>query len=241
MSASTERPPFRVAIVNDYEVVVAGVARMLADHDGRVEVVELDSRLPVLADVDVVLWDTFGKGAGDGIGLRELVAAGEAKVVVYTWNRHPEAVEHALGLGAAGYLSKAIPGRELMAALEAIRDGETVVVPEVRAADAAVEVDWPGREAGLTPREAEMLAFLAQGMSNQEAADATALSINTVKSYVRSAYVKIGARRRSQAVAWALKNGFAPESSRDSGPGSVNPASGVPPRHGADPGDDRGR
>lgn len=242
MSASAARLPLRVAIVNDYEVVVAGVARMLAQHDGGVEVVELDSRLPVLADVDVVLWDTFGKAAGDGIGLRDLVDAGGARVVVYTWNHHARAVEHALDEGAAGYLSKAMPGRELLAALEAIRDGETVVVgPGAAGAHVDAQVDWPGRGAGLTPREAEMLAFIAQGLTNREVAEATGLSVNTVKSYVKAAYATIGVTRRSQAVAWALRNGFVPESKRDVGPGSADHASGVPPSHGTDPGDDGGR
>ena len=65
--------PIRVAIVNDYEIVVAGVAAMLAPHRDRVVVVELDSGLPVVSDVDVILYDTFGQVQGDAV-LADLLA-----------------------------------------------------------------------------------------------------------------------------------------------------------------------
>ena len=69
--------------------------------------------------------------------------------------------------------------------------------------------DWPGRQdADLSAREAEILTMIASGMSNQEIADRSYLTINSVKSYVRKAYRKIGAERRSQAVRWALEHGF---------------------------------
>jgi DNA-binding CsgD family transcriptional regulator len=62
--------------------------------------------------------------------------------------------------------------------------------------------------AGLTPREQEVLA-LTQGLTNQEIADHAFISINSVKTYVRAAYRKIGVTRRSQAVSWGLRAGFA--------------------------------
>ena len=76
------------------------------------------------------------------------------------------------------------------------------------------EGDWPGRRHGLSARESEVLALIAQGLSNQEIADGTFLSINSVKTYIRSAYRKIGVKRRTQAVLWATKNGFVPNRSR---------------------------
>jgi two-component system, NarL family, response regulator LiaR len=66
---------------------------------------------------------------------------------------------------------------------------------------------WPGREHGLSQREAQMLALISQGLSNREIAQTTYLSINSVKTYVRAAYRKIGVARRSQAVRWALQHG----------------------------------
>ncbi|MCB0896850.1 MAG: DNA-binding response regulator, partial [Nocardioidaceae bacterium] len=78
--------PIRVAIVNDYEIVVAGVASMLAPHHDRVNVVELDSGLPVISNVDVILYDTFGQVQGDGVDLEDLVHGSDAHVVIFSWN-----------------------------------------------------------------------------------------------------------------------------------------------------------
>ena len=74
--------------------------------------------------------------------------------------------------------------------------------------------DWPGRAAGLSPREAEVIALITQGLSNQEIADRAYLSINSVKTYIRSAYRKIGVTRRTQAVLWGVDNGFKPDTLR---------------------------
>lgn len=60
----------------------------------------------------------------------------------------------------------------------------------------------------MTSREAEVLALIAQGLSNDEIAKRAYVSINSVKSYIRTAYRKIGVQRRSQAVLWALEHGF---------------------------------
>src|SRR6476646_3704757 len=97
-------PPIRVAIVNDYEIVVAGVAAMLEPHRDRIAVVELNSGLPVLSDVDVILYDTFGQVQGDGVDLEDLVRDSGAKVVIFSWNTQPDLVERAIGHGAAGYI-----------------------------------------------------------------------------------------------------------------------------------------
>ena len=67
----------------------------------------------------------------------------------------------------------------------------------------------------LSPREEEILAFIAQGLTNAEIARNLYLSINSVKTYVRTAYRKIGVTRRSQAVAWGIQHGLAPGSGRD--------------------------
>jgi DNA-binding CsgD family transcriptional regulator len=70
---------------------------------------------------------------------------------------------------------------------------------------------YPGREAGLTGREAEIIALITQGLSNQEIAERSYLSINSVKTYIRTAYRKMGVTRRSQAVLWGIKNGMQPD------------------------------
>jgi NarL family two-component system response regulator LiaR len=164
--------PLRLAIVDDYAVVIAGVASFLAAE--RIDVVETGS-----------------------------------------WNLEPRLIEEAIAGGASGYLSKVLTGPEIVAALERIMAGEIVILPgdddETSEGGAG---DWPGRAAGLTPREAEIIALITQGLSNQEIADRAFLSINSVKSYIRTAYRKINVTRRSQAVLWGVENGFKPDTLR---------------------------
>ncbi|MGI8523262.1 MAG: response regulator transcription factor [Nocardioides sp.] len=69
----------------------------------------------------------------------------------------------------------------------------------------------PGRELGLSEREAEVRALITQGLSNQEIAERTYLSINSVKTYIRSLYRKIEVSRRCQAVLWGVRNGLEPD------------------------------
>jgi DNA-binding NarL/FixJ family response regulator len=97
------------------------------------------------------------------------------------------------------------PG-ELVDALERIHAGEIVVVDG--ADDPEVWGDWPGRSAGLSQREAEIIALITRGLSNEEIAKALYLSINTVKSYIRTAYRKMGVTSRSRAILCAMDRGF---------------------------------
>ena len=84
----------------------------------------------------------------------------------------------------------------------------------VDAGDAEGLGAWPGKELGLTARESEVLVLITQGLSNQEIAERCYLSINSVKTYIRTAYRKLGVNRRAQAVAWGIRNGFEPDVSR---------------------------
>ncbi|GAB3781965.1 response regulator transcription factor [Nocardioides ungokensis] len=208
--AHDQSSPIRLAIVNDYEIVVAGVAAMLAPHLDAVTVVELDSGLPVMSEVDVILYDTFGQVQGDGVDLEDLVRDSGAKVVIFSWNIQPELVERAIEHGAAGYISKGLGAEEIVEALTKVQAGSVVVPPEQASSERTTGM-WPGREWGLSEREAEVLALITQGLSNQEIAERSYLSINSVKTYIRTAYRKIGVTRRSQAVVWGMKHGFEPD------------------------------
>jgi two-component system, NarL family, response regulator LiaR len=208
-------PPVRIAIVNDYEIVVSGVAAMLSPFSDRVHIVELDAGEPVISDVDVALYDTFGQVQGAQINIDQLVKNGSAKVAIFSWNLQPELVDRAIERGAHGYLSKALTAEEIVEGIEAIHRGE--VVRATRPLDEEAEQssgDWPGRRFGLTPRESEVLALITHGLTNQEIADRAYISINSVKTYVRTAYRKIGVSRRSQAVSWGMQHGFEPDRSR---------------------------
>src|SRR6478735_8784268 len=98
----------RLAIVNDYEVIVAGVAAMLSKERHRIQVTALDPTPGVVDGVDVILYDTFGPVDSSMDCLEELVSASSVPVVVYSWKLRPDVAREAISRGAAGYLSKAM-------------------------------------------------------------------------------------------------------------------------------------
>jgi DNA-binding NarL/FixJ family response regulator len=213
--APSTNGPITVALVDDYDVVVIGVANMLERYRDRVVIAELDSTMPVSDTVDIVLYDSFAQPESDHQEIATLVANPRAhRVVVYTWNFHPDLVASAQQQGAHGYISKTLPARELVAALEAVHAGEKVVSDVPPRARSAAGLDWPGRGEGLSDREAEILALITQGMSNADVARLTYLSPNTVKSYIRTIYRKIGVGSRTQAVLWGVDHGFTPDHHR---------------------------
>jgi DNA-binding NarL/FixJ family response regulator len=212
---SAEQGPVRVALVDDYDVVVVGVANMLDPYRDRVVIEELDTGRPVKDEVDVVLYDSFAQPESDHDEISVLIANPHARhVAIYTWNFHEELVRAAREQGVTGYLSKALPARDLVVALEAVHAGEVVISDPPRKKGSASGLDWPGRREGLTDREAEILALITQGKSNAEIAAQTYLSPNTVKSYIRTVYRKIDVASRTQAVLWGVKNGFSPDHHR---------------------------
>jgi DNA-binding NarL/FixJ family response regulator len=207
--------PIRVALVDDYDVVVKGVANMLEPYRDRIVIAELDSTMDVEDTVDIVLYDSFAQPESDHEEIGILVDNPRAhRVVVYTWNFHPVLIESARRHGAHGYLSKTLPARELVAALEAVHAGETVISDVAARARSVPGLDWPGRGEGLSDREAEILALITQGKSNADVARLTYLSPNTVKSYIRTIYRKLGVGSRTQAVLWGVKHGFTPDHHR---------------------------
>ncbi|MEO7234863.1 MAG: response regulator transcription factor [Lapillicoccus sp.] len=192
-----------------------GVAKILDQYRDRVVVAEIDTNEPVKDDVDIVLYDSFAQPESDHHEVGVLVRNPHARhVVVYTWNFHPDLVAMARKQGVHGYLSKALPARELVAALESVQAGEIVVSEAPHRTGSANGLDWPGRGEGLTDREAEILALITQGLSNADVAAHTYLSPNTVKSYIRAIYRKIGAGSRTQAVLWGVEHGFSPDHHR---------------------------
>ena len=205
--------PIRVAVMDDYAVIVSGVQQMLAPYDDRVRVVELVSMLPVQSDADVLLYDTYSQEQVSGQP-EQVIAETPAKVVLYTWHLGREVVDKALAAGAKGCLSKSLPADELVAALERVHAGEVVVSDDPGPGARVTAADWPGKEHGMSPRESEILALIAQGLSNQEVAERAYVSINSVKTFIRSAYRKIGVQRRTQAVLWATEHDFVPYPAR---------------------------
>ncbi|TIH40753.1 response regulator transcription factor [Subtercola vilae] len=215
MSGSTHPAPLRIALVDDYDVVLSGLAHMFDQYRDRVVVCEIDANAPLDDVVDIVLYDSFAQPESDQQELGALVRNPRAsRVVVYTWNFQPALLSSARQQGIHGYLSKTLPARDLVAALESVHAGEIVISTPPPRSGSAMGLDWPGRREGFTDRESEILALITQGKNNADVASLTYLSPNTVKSYIRSIYRKIRVTSRTQAVLWGVAHGFTPDHHR---------------------------
>jgi two-component system, NarL family, response regulator LiaR len=194
--------PLRVALVNECELVHVGVSTMLAEYSDRVVV--LPNRHLAASEADLALLDPFTRRSGVVGSAQVARPPGGSKVVVYTWETRSGFVERAMLAGAHGYLSKALPAAELVAGLEKVHLGERLVaVEEPRSRHERRSVI----EIGLTPRETDVIALIAAGVPNKEIARRLELSMNTVKSHIRTAYRSMGVTSRTQAVLWAVEHG----------------------------------
>ncbi len=143
--------------------------------------------------------------------------APEAKVIVLTTYADDRSLLTALQAGARGFLTKDAGAEEVRQAIEAVARGEAAIDPTVQrhlveavaAGPRLGQVDEPERPDQLTPREAEILSLVADGLTNTEIAARLVISEATVKSHVNHIFTKTGVRDRAQAVAYAYRHGLA--------------------------------
>jgi NarL family two-component system response regulator LiaR len=214
-------PVVSVGVIDDYDVIVQGVAALLSPHPDLVRVVDCSTRGGPSEPVDVALLDCFAL-PDHGAEMIRLAAVHRnvGKVAVYTWAATPELIDAAFGFGASGYLSKGLSGRELAEGLVAVHKGELLVAtgdrrPGARPAEAATGISrrWPGQDAGLTERESEVLALITQGQRTADIASALFLSVNSIKTHTRNVFRKIGVSTRTEAALWGVDHGFRPDRS----------------------------
>jgi DNA-binding NarL/FixJ family response regulator len=212
--------PVRVVLVDDHEMVLEGLKAMLARFVGRVRVVGVAASAEEAQQVvtaltpDVVLCDVRLRGSS-GLDLcRRLTSQHpECRVLLLSVYEDEQYVYQALRVGAAGYLLKRIGGEELVASLEMVHAGETVVDTTLagRVASSAARLHsgefWPGAGLGLSQRESEVLGLIVAGLSNRAIAGRLVIGDETVKSHTRAIYRKLGVSDRAGAVAAALREG----------------------------------
>ena len=215
--------PIRVLIADDQRVVREGLTMVLsllqdvdvvgAASDG-VEAVAMAGDLRP----DVVLMD-LRMPRCDGVEATRILRERqpETKVVVLTTYADDRSVLDALRGGARGYLTKDADGAEIRQALRQVLDDQAAIDPAVqRHLVEAIAGAPPGEDLpapsrlpdGLTPREAQVLALIASGLSNSEIAEHLVISEGTVKSHINRLFAKIRARDRGQAVAYAYRHGL---------------------------------
>lgn len=216
VSASTSSR-IRVLLVDDHEMVRAGLRAMLAADSGievvadaatgaravslarslRPEVVLLDARLPDVSGAEVCR--------------RLQTEVPETAVVMLTTFAEDELVRRCIRAGARGYLLKDVERLDLGRSIRAIVRGEAVidtkVAPMVLAA-ARQASDTPESSPSLNDRQRDILRLVAEGLSNREIAERTHLSEYTVKGYVEDILERLGARNRVHAAILATKRGL---------------------------------
>jgi DNA-binding NarL/FixJ family response regulator len=209
----------RVVVVDDNDLLRAGLVTVLTS-DPDVEVVgeAVDGpaavRLCRESRPDVVLMDVEMPG-GDGLAATEelSVEAPDVRVLILTMFDLDDYVADALRAGAAGFLLKTTPPRELVAAVKACAGGETKLGPSVIARLVDSYVNRPREPvaeiADLTERELDVLRAMARGLSNVEIGRELYLAETTVKTHVARILSKLGVRDRVQAVVLAHRSGLA--------------------------------
>ena len=215
---------------------------IVAPYSHLVRVVELDVDLPPDSAVDVALYDTFTRTSLDEPDLDDLAQSPlVGRLVLYTWMLTEELILKARARGVHAALAKSLDGEGLATALVKVNEGQLDLITATEEPIMASR-SWPGRDHGLTPRESEIIVLITSGLSNNDIAERTYLSINSVKSYIRSAYRTMGVTTRSQAVLWGIDHGMAPERMRvrlprpGMGAAPVGRQPGPPPRDGRAPG-----
>ncbi len=220
MGGSTTRPPLRVVVVDDHQMVLDGLRAMLQPYSDRVRIVgeatepEHAMRLVAEHEPDMVLLDIRLRGVS-GLDLCAEIRQRrqDSKVVFLTVYDDEQYLYQALRLGAAGFLLKRVRGAELVDQLLRIDDGEILIDPTL-AARVALSVAqlhggefWPGAHLGLTQRESEVLSLMVAGLSNRAIAGKLTVSEETVKTHTRGIYRKLDVPDRSGAIAVALREG----------------------------------
>ena len=219
--AATGGGPLRILLVDDHEMVIAGLKAMLAQFHGRVRVVGesvgADGVIEAVGALqpDIVLCDVRMQGVS-GLDLCRALRERhpESKVVLLSVYDDEQYLFQALRAGASGYLLKKISGEELVRQLELALTGVIVIDTGLagRAVDTAARLQrdefWPGARQGLSQRESEVLSLVVNGLSNRGIATKLVVGEETVKSHLRSIYRKLAVNDRTGAVATALREGI---------------------------------
>ena len=225
--SATDGPAIRVLLVDDQELIRAGLRGILrpsfgfhivgeCSHGGEVagavralrpDVVLMDVRMPVLDGIEATR------------RLREDHSA--PPVLALTTFEDDEVLAGMLRAGAAGFVLKGLPAEDLQRAVRAVAGGDAWLDPAVTGRVLTIYRDAPGARAAagagsgdpalasLTAREREVLELIATGLTNDEIADRLVLGAGTIKTHVNHIFLKLGIRNRAEAVIFAFDHGLA--------------------------------
>jgi NarL family two-component system response regulator LiaR len=212
----TKTETIRVLIVDDHSLVRTGLELFLMAFDdlelaGEAASGEDAIQMCCRLRPDVVLMDLAMPGMGGAAATRAIrEQCPQVQVIALTNFQDVEMVREALRAGAIGYLLKNVTADELATAIRAAHAGRSTLAPEATQAliQATTQMQAPGGD--LTPREREVLAWMAKGLSNSEIAERLIVSPVTVKFHVSNILSKLGVTSRTEAVALAVQHKLIP-------------------------------
>jgi DNA-binding NarL/FixJ family response regulator len=197
---SPEASVATIAVITPHDIVSVGLRTMLSAAAPSFSLLDGAEEEP-----DVLLYDAYALLDGDTSELDHWVKETASTVVVLTRPLRPDLGALALERGAQAAVGLGASAAEIVGVVLSAAAG---TLDDSAVALAAGQETRLGDAAGLSPRETDVLRLVVQGLSNQEIAAELFLSVNSIKTYIRSAYRKIGMTTRPQVVAWCVRHGF---------------------------------
>ncbi|MEY4939427.1 MAG: hypothetical protein RIQ93_1162 [Verrucomicrobiota bacterium] len=210
MTATAFKPPVTLLLVDDSEVVRAGLRTLLGANPAIRIVGEAGTAAAGIAEAarlnpDVVLLDIrLPDGTGIGVCRQILKRSPQCRILILTSAVDDSSVDEAIRAGANGYLLKEIDGRGLVNAICDVAAGKSVLDPAITGrVMQLVKSSGPGRDgrSALSPQETRVLALIAAGCTNKEIGVKLGLSEKTVKNYLSTVFDKLHVSRRAEAAA----------------------------------------
>lgn len=215
VAVGSQRTPVRIGLIGASDLVAHGLSSILDHHSSRVAFIDATSRPP--HEFDLVLLDiSLGHDEGPK-RVRDLIRTGFSSILVFGWGLAPGEEQRFEAAGACGHVSMRLDAPTLVSTLESAHIQQFSQTPHHATPDLVRHQDlqqhvWQQhaalRQIGCSPREEQVLTLICRGRTNNEIAMELFLSINTVKTYIRSAYRRIGLTRRTQVVLWGIQHGL---------------------------------
>jgi DNA-binding NarL/FixJ family response regulator len=199
--------PIGVVVVDDHQMVRAGIATLLGATDDIVVVGQAgdgsEAVVVVAANLPSVVLMDLSMPVVDGVEAtrRILAEQPEVKVVVLTSFSDRERVSEALAAGAVGYLLKDCDPADLLAAVRSAAAGHVPLDPRI--ARVLLPSGQPRPEDGMSPREVEVLRLVAQGLANKQIGRRLGITERTVKAHLGRVFRALGVADRTSAALWA--------------------------------------
>ncbi|MBT9330098.1 response regulator [Paracidobacterium acidisoli] len=209
MNHALASSPIRLVIVDDHPVVRAGLSSMLSRQEDMTLVAEFAGASPMVdfvshAPVDLVLLDLRMPGMSGIEAIRALRQSSPGtKIVVLSSFEFDEEIYQAVEAGVRGYLLKDMSGDDLMQAIREVYEGQLCFPRRI-----AQRLEDRKRRANLSPREREILGFVAKGFTNKEIAAALHISQFTVRNHINHLTSKLEVSDRTEAAFFAIQTGI---------------------------------